>query len=60
MLLFHRLSHTPTLLRQELIRERQELARVKATRSWRFTGPFRAAWNLSRWIIKDRGKKISS
>lgn len=60
MLLFRRLSHAPTLLRQELIRERQELARVKATRSWRFTGPFRAAWNLSRWIIKDRGKKISS
>ncbi|WP_411885140.1 class I SAM-dependent methyltransferase [Polaromonas sp. YR568] len=57
MLFFRRLSHAPALLRQELIQQRQELARVKATRSWRFTGPFRAAWNLSRWIVKDRGRK---
>lgn len=60
MLFFHRLSRAPTLLNQELMQQRQELARVKATRSWRFTGPFRAAWNLSRSIIKDReGENLS-
>ncbi len=51
MLLFHRLSDAPALRRQ-LMWHRQELARVKATRSWRFTSPFRVAWNLGRWIMK--------
>lgn len=31
-----------------------EIARLKATRSWRNTAPFRAAWNLSRQLFTQK------